>query len=316
MPRYRDGIVWALIAAAPLVFPSKQLMINEIAIVALFALSLDLLLGYAGIVSLGHAAFFGVGAYVAALLAKYGWTEPVTGLVIAATAAAIVGFASAFLVLRGTDLTRLMVTMGVALLLYEIANRFTGITGGADGFQGMEKGAVLGLFRFDLQGRTACLYSLATLFLLFLLARLVVRSPFGLSLLAIKQNTLRATSVGVPADRRLVAVYTLAAAYAGVAGALLAQTTQFVSLDVLDFHRSADVLLVLVIGGSGYLYGGLLGAAIFKLMQDWLAGITPQYWQFWIGLLLVLLVLVGQERLTAGPRLGWAWLTARLRRAT
>lgn len=311
MARYRDWIIWALIAVAPFVFPSKQLMINEIAILALFALSLDLLLGYAGIVSLGHAAFFGVGAYVAGLLAKHGLTEPVTGLVIAASAAAIVGFASAFLVLRGTDLTRLMVTMGVALLLLELANRFDGITGGADGLQGIERGTVLGLFRFDLSGRTACLYSLATLFLLFLLARLVVRSPFGLSLLAIKQNPLRATSVGVPADRRLVAVYTLAAAYAGVAGALLAQTTQFVSLDVLDFHRSADVLLVLVIGGSGYLYGGLIGAAIFKLMQDWLAGLTPQYWQFWIGLLLVLLVLVGQDRLAAGPRLIWAWIKQR-----
>jgi branched-chain amino acid transport system permease protein len=311
MARHGQWLVWLLLAAAPFAFPAKQLMINEIAILALFALSLDLLLGYAGIVSLGHAAFFGVGAYAAALLARHGWSEPVTGLLIAALAAAIIGFASAFLVLRGTDLTRLMVTMGVALLLFELANRFTSITGGADGFQGMEKGTVLGLFRFDLAGRTACLYSLAVLFLLFLLARLVVRSPFGLSLLAIKQNTLRATSVGVPADRRLVAVYTLAAAYAGIAGALLAQTTQFVSLDVLDFHRSADVLLVLVIGGSGYLYGGLIGATIFKLMQDWLAGLTPQYWQFWIGLLLVLLVLIGQERLTSGPRRVWTWLRRR-----
>jgi len=312
MARYRDAIVWLLIAATPFVFPGRQALINEIAIIALFALSLDLLLGYAGIVSLGHAAFFGVGGYVAALLTKYGWTEPVTGLLIAALAAAIIGFASAFLVLRGTDLTRLMVTMGVALLLLELANRFTSITGGADGFQGMEKGDVLGLFRFDLAGRTACLYSLATLFALFLLARLITRSPFGLSLLAIKQNRLRATSVGVPAERRLVAIYTVAAAYAGIAGALLTQTTQFVSLDWLEFHRSADVLLVLVIGGAGYLYGGLIGAAIFKLMQDWLSGITPQYWQFWMGLLLVLLVLIGQDRLVAGPRAAWSWLRRRL----
>ncbi|MBV9833763.1 MAG: branched-chain amino acid ABC transporter permease, partial [Alphaproteobacteria bacterium] len=147
---------------------------------------------------------------------------------------------------------------------------------------------------------------------LFLLARLITRSPFGLSLLAIKQNRLRATSVGVPAERRLVAIYTVAAAYAGIAGALLTQTTQFVSLDWLEFHRSADVLLVLVIGGAGYLYGGLIGAAIFKLMQDWLSGITPQYWQFWIGLLLVLLVLIGQDRLVAGPRAAWSWLRRRL----
>jgi branched-chain amino acid transport system permease protein len=193
-----------------------------------------------------------------------------------------------------------MVTMGVALMLLEVANRFDTITGGADGLQGVTMGPLLGLFRFDLAGRTACAYSMVTLLLLFLVARRLVASPFGLSLRAVKGNRLRAVSVGVPADARLVTVYTIAAAYAGAAGALLAQTTQFVSLDVLDFHRSADVLLVLVLGGSGYLYGGLIGAAIFKLMQDWLAAQTPQYWQFWIGLVLVLVVLVGRERMTSG----------------
>ncbi|HJQ56770.1 MAG TPA: branched-chain amino acid ABC transporter permease [Vineibacter sp.] len=298
------------VAILPLLFPRRLPLINEIAIMALFALSLDLLLGYAGIVSLGHAAFFGVGAYAAGLLAKHGVTEPITGLLISTLTAALVGFVTSFLVLRGSDLTRLMVTMGVALMLLEIANRFDTITGGADGLQGVTMGPILGLFRFDLAGRTACAYSLVTLLLLFLLARRLVRSPFGLSLRAIKANRLRAVSVGVPADARLVAIYTVAAGYAGAAGALLAQTTQFVSLDVLDFHRSADVLLVLVLGGSGYLYGGLIGALVFKLMQDWLAALTPQYWQFWIGLILVLVVLIGRERLPALV----ARVAARLRR--
>lgn len=302
---------WIIVVAVPVLVPSKLLLINEIAILALFALSLDLLLGYAGIVSLGHAAFFGVGAYAAGLLAKHGLTEPVSGLLLASAAAAIVGFLSSFLVLRGSDLTRLMVTMGVALMLLEVANRFDTITGGADGLQGVTMGPILGLFRFDLSGRTACAYSLATLLLLFLIARRIVGSPFGLSLRAVKGNRLRATSVGVPADARLVAIYTVAAAYAGAAGALLAQTTQFVSLDVLDFHRSADVLLVLVLGGSGYLYGGLIGAAIFKLMQDGLAAITPQYWQFWIGLVLVLVVLVGRERLSTTAARLWSWRARR-----
>jgi len=302
---------WLIAIAVPLLFPSRLLLINEIAILALFALSLDLLLGYAGIVSLGHAAFFGVGAYTAGLLAKHGLTEPVSGLLLASVAAAIVGYLSSFLVLRGSDLTRLMVTMGVALMLLEVANRFDTITGGADGLQGVTMGPILGLFRFDLSGRTACAYSLTTLLLLFLVARRIVRSPFGLSLRAVKGNRLRATSIGVPADARLVAIYTVAAAYAGAAGALLAQTTQFVSLDVLDFHRSADVLLVLVLGGSGYLYGGLIGAAIFKLMQDGLAAITPQYWQFWIGLVLVLVVLIGRERLSGTATRLWARLTRR-----
>jgi branched-chain amino acid transport system permease protein len=295
-----EWLFWIVAVAVPVLLPGKLLLINEIAILALFALSLDLLLGYAGIVSLGHAAFFGVGAYCAGLLAKHGIAEPATGLLLSALAAAIIGFLSSFLVLRGSDLTRLMVTMGVALMLLEVANRFDTITGGADGLQGVTMGPLLGLFRFDLAGRTACAYSMVTLLLLFLVARRLVASPFGLSLRAVKGNRLRAVSVGVPADARLVTVYTIAAAYAGAAGALLAQTTQFVSLDVLDFHRSADVLLVLVLGGSGYLYGGLIGAAIFKLMQDWLAAQTPQYWQFWIGLVLVLVVLVGRERMTSG----------------
>ncbi|NNM71386.1 branched-chain amino acid ABC transporter permease [Enterovirga sp. DB1703] len=276
----------------------KHLLVSEIAILALFALSLDLILGYAGIVSLGHAAFLGLGAYVAGLLAKHGAGEPLLGLVAAAAAAALAGFATSFLVLRGADLTRLMVTLGVALVFGEIANQAAWLTGGADGLQGITMGPVLGLFEFDIFGRTAHAYTLVVLFILFLLARRVVHSPFGLSIMAIRDNPLRARAVGVPVNRRLVAIYTMAAAYAGVAGALLAQTTQFVSLDVLEFHRSADLILVLVIGGAGYLYGGLIGAVVFKLLQDAFATLTPQYWLFWIGLILVVLVLVGRERIS------------------
>jgi branched-chain amino acid transport system permease protein len=133
---------------------------------------------------------------------------------------------------------------------------------------------------------------------LFLAARRLMASPFGLSLLAIRGNPLRARAVGIPVEARLVAIYTIAAFYAGIAGGLLAQTTAFVSLDVFSFDRSADLLLVLIIGGAGYLYGGLIGAILFKLMQDYLAMLTPQYWPFWIGLLLVGIVLVGRERMT------------------
>jgi branched-chain amino acid transport system permease protein len=195
-----------------------------------------------------------------------------------------------------------MVTLGVALVLGEIANAFPRISGGADGLQGMVVGKLLGVFEFDLFGRTAYAYSLCVLFALLLLARLVVLSPFGLSLMAIRRNPLRAAAMGVPVHRRLVAVYTLAAAYAGAAGALLAQTTAFVSLDVFEFHRSADLLLVLIIGGTGWLYGGIAGAVVYKLLQDGLATLTPQYWQFWIGLFLVIFVMVGRERMSAGLR--------------
>lgn len=290
---------WLLAFAAILLFPRKLIILNEIAILALFALSLDLILGYAGVLSLGHAAFLGLGAYTAGLFAKHMNGDPLTGLAVSAAVTGLAGFLSSFLVLRGTDLTRLMVTLGLALLLGEAANKASWLTGGADGLQGITMQPLFGQFAFDLAGRTAYLYSLVTLLILFLIARVIVASPFGMALRAIRDNPLRARAIGVPVSHRLVTVYTIAAVYAGIAGALLAQTTQFVSLDVLELHRSADVLLVLVIGGTGYLYGGIIGALAFKLLQDAIASATPQYWQFWIGLLLVILVLTGRERIRA-----------------
>lgn len=294
---------WIAAVASLFLLPGKHLILAEIAILGLFALSLDLILGYAGIISLGHAAFFGFGAYAAGLLAKHGLvTEPLLALLASGVLAAALGFASSFLVLRGSDLTRLMVTLGVALVLRELANRLDWLTGGADGLQGVVMAPLLGRFSFDITGHVAYAYCMAVLFVLFVIARRIVYSPFGLSLVAIKGNVLRAEAVGIPVNARLVAIYTIAAGYAGIAGALLTQTTAFCSLDVLSFDRSADLLLMLIIGGTGYLYGGLIGATAFKLMQDWLAGITPQYWLFWIGLMLVAIVLVGRERFGAWAR--------------
>jgi branched-chain amino acid transport system permease protein len=295
--------LYAALAASWFALPSHALLANEVAILALFALSLDLVLGYAGIVSLGHAAFFGAGAYAAALFAKHVMPDPLVGLAFATAAAALLGLLSSALILRGSDLTRLMVTLGVASILYELANRLDHWTGGADGLQGVVMGPLLG-FDFDLQGRVAAAYSLATLLLALLACRRLVHSPFGLSLQALRDNRLRAAAIGIAVNRCLVAVYTLGAALAGTAGALLAQTTGFASLDVLDFHRSADVLLVLVIGGTSYLWGGVIGAIGFKLMHDLLSAWTPQYWTFWIGLFLVVLVLVGRDRLFRP----WVWM--------
>jgi branched-chain amino acid transport system permease protein len=295
---------WVFAFATIWLFPSKHLILTETAILALFALSLDLILGYAGIISLGQAAFFGLAGYCAGLLAKYGLvTEPVLALLVSGVAAAIFGFVTSFLVLRGSDLTRLMVTLGVSLMLGELANRFSNITGGADGLQGVEIEPILGRFRFDMFGHNGYAYSLIVLFVCFLIARRLVYSPFGLSLRAIKGNALRSAAVGIPVKWRLVAIYTASAFFAGIAGALLTQTTAFCSLDVLSLDRSADLLLVLIIGGTGYLYGGLIGAVIYKFLQDWIATLTPQYWQFWIGLVLVVIVLIGRERFES-------WITA------
>lgn len=289
--------LWAVIWLMPVLVPQHAALINEIAILALFALSLDLILGYAGIVSLGHAAFFGVGAYGAALFAKLVMPDPLVGLAVGTALGAALGLITSPMIVRGTDLTRLMVTMGVALVLLELANKFDGITGGADGLQGVVMGPLLGQFEFDLGARVASFYSLAVLFVAFLLLRRIVHSPMGISMQALRDNRLRVMALGMSVNARLAAVYTVAAGLAGAAGALLAQTTGFASLDVLEFHRSADVMLALIIGGAGWLWGGLIGAIAFKLMHDILSAFTPQYWTFWIGLFLVLLMLVGRERL-------------------
>ncbi|BEP34858.1 branched-chain amino acid ABC transporter permease [Variovorax sp. V59] len=299
-----EFVVWAVAFALPFLMPSHSLLVNEIAIVALFAMSLDLILGYTGIVSLGHAAFFGFGAYAAALFAKLVMPDPTVGLVVATALSALLGLVASVTILRGSDLTRLMVTLGTALLLLELANKLDWLTGGADGLQGVVMGPVLGLFAFDLYGRTAAWYSLTVMLLLFLVMRRIVHSPFGATLKAIRDNRLRAMAIGIPVVSRVVVIYTVAAGIAGAAGALLAQTTGFASLDVLAFDRSADVLLMLVIGGVGWLYGGVAGAIVFKLLQNWLSAVTPQYWMFWIGLLLVLLVLVGRDRVLKP----WTWL--------
>ncbi|MCC8402386.1 branched-chain amino acid ABC transporter permease [Paraburkholderia sp. MMS20-SJTN17] len=301
--RPAEIIFWIAALGACLLPLNNYLLLNEMAILALFAVSLDLILGYAGIVSLGHAAFFGLGAYSAALLAKYFNLDPLPGMLISCGVAAFAGLVTSVLVMRGSDLTRLMVTLGVASILHELANKLGWLTGGADGMTGVPMVPLFGHFEFDLFGKVAYTYSIVTLFVLFVLARAVVKSPFGMSLQVVRQNPLRAAAMGVPVNLRRTAVYTLSAAYAGVAGALLAQTTGFASLDVLDFHRSADVLLMLMIGGAGYLYGGIIGAVVFRFMQDRLADITPQYWQFWIGLLLVIIVIVGHERLVRP----WTW---------
>ncbi|MGV3572914.1 MAG: branched-chain amino acid ABC transporter permease [Ramlibacter sp.] len=292
-----EPVLWILAFLAPVLLPQHAAIVNEVAIVALFAVSLDLVLGYTGIVSLGHAAFFGFGGYAAALFAKHVMPDPLVGLAVGIVAGTLLAAAASVTILRGTDLTRLMVTLGVGLIMLELANKLDWLTGGADGLQGVIMGPLLGTFEFDLAGRTAAYYSLTVLLLLFIVARRIAHSPLGFTLQAIRDNRLRAMAIGIPVNSRLVVIYTIAGALAGAAGALLTQTTGFASLDLFEFHRSADVMLILVVGGTGWLYGGIAGAIVFKLMQDALSAITPQYWTFWLGLFLVVLVLVGRDRL-------------------
>lgn len=265
-------------------------LMGQILIWGLFAMSLDLLLGYRGIPSLGHAAFFGVGAYAAGFLGKYGWTEPISGLFVAALFAGLLGLLAGRLLQRTGGIALLMITLGLNLIIYDLVQRATDLTGGDDGLQGIVISPVLGLFRFDIFGKTAYWYSLAVTFLLFLVARALVKTPFGLALIGARENTRRMMMLGAPVERDVTTVFVISAAMAGVAGALLTQTTQFVAPSMMSFQRSADVLVILIIGGTARLYGAFIGAFVFIYMRDWLAALSPVYWYFWIGLLLVVVV--------------------------
>ena len=288
--KWYEAIPWIAALAAYFVFDSYHALGAQIFATILFALSLDLLIGFAGIVTLGHAAFFGVGAYAAGIMAANGWQEPLSQLVVAAGAASVVGFASGLIVLRTAGLTLLMQTLVVAALLQELANKWSTVTGGSDGLLGMKIDPVFGLFRFDLFGDTAYVYCLAVLFIGWLIARNIVYSSFGRSLTGIRENTNRMHAIGAPVEGRKIAIYTISAALAGVAGALIAQTTALVGLNTLALSKSGELIIMLVIGGVGQLYGAFIGVPLYMIAQDRFSQIDPIFWYFWIGLFMIFVV--------------------------
>jgi branched-chain amino acid transport system permease protein len=290
--RWSEIAFWLATLLPFVLTPTYLVLGSQIAITALFALSLDLILGFSGIVSLGHAAYFGVGAYTAGLLSTWGWGEPLTGLAAAALAAGLFGYLTSFIIARFRHLALIMITLGIGLVLQEAANSASWLTGGFDGLQGIHTWPIFGALRFDLYGYTAYGYALAGLFVIFLVARRLIHSPFGLALRGIRENNQRMAAIGAPTRAHIRTIYTIAAIIAGIAGAMLAQTTETVSLEALGFQRSADVLVMLILGGTGRLYGGLIGAAVYMVARDQFSGLNPQYWYFWIGLLLIAVVML------------------------
>ena len=289
-----EVVLWLALGASFFLLPDQLTLMSQIMIFGLFAVSLDMALGYAGIITVGHAAFFGAGAYAAGLLAKHGWNEPFSGLLLALLVCTALGYVLSYLVVRGADLTRLMITIGVCVLLAELANRLAPITGGSDGLQGVTIAPVFGIFEFDLFGRTAFVYAYCIVLVMFLGVRLVLRSPFGLTLRGIHDSRKRMLAIGSPVDARLRMAYALSAGVAGVGGALLAQTTQFVGLESIGFNRSAEVMIILVLGGTGRLYGGLIGAIVYMLVHDWFANLNPEFWMLWLGIFLISAAMLGR----------------------
>jgi branched-chain amino acid transport system permease protein len=293
-------VFWALTLLPFYLTPDYLQLASQIAITALFAISLDLILGYGGLVSLGHAAFFGLGAYAAGLFSKHVWGEPLSGLLLAAIIAGVFGYLLSFIIASFRGLALIMITMGVGQLMLEAANSAGKITGGADGLQGVKTWPLFNAIRFDLYGNTAYGYSLAALFVCFLVARRITNSPFGLSLQGIRENSTRMLAIGAPNNAHVRKIFTIAAVMAGIAGALLTQTTETVSLETLSFQRSADLLVVLILGGVGRLYGGIIGAIIYMVARDHFSGVNPQYWYFWIGMLLIAVVVFLPNGLLGG----------------
>ena len=267
--RLSEALPWIVAVGAFWVFPNYLVLGTQMIIMIIFALSLDLILGYAGIVSLGHAAYFGVGAYTTGILsAHFGWNEPLSGLLMGGMVAGVFGFASGWLLLRYHGLALIMLTLATSIMLYEFANVAEVWTGGFDGLLGITIDPIFGIFESDLWGKTYYWYSLFVLFLVFLAVRRIVYSAFGRGLVGIRENTKRMHAIGSPVHQRLVTIYVISTIIAGFAGALFAQSTAYVTLDVLSFSRSGTVVIVLILGGVGRLYGAFIGSIIYMIIED------------------------------------------------
>jgi branched-chain amino acid transport system permease protein len=297
--RALDGLVLGGLAVFPLLAPGYLDLGTRMVILALCALSLDLVVGYCGLVTLGHAAFFGAGAYVAGIFAIRVWAEPVLGLLAGGAAAALLGALSGAVLLRSRRLTLIMLSLATVLIVQEIANKMSWLTGGADGLQGISMRPVLGQFPFDLSGRVSYVYAAIVLALGFLVFRSVVDSNFGRSLVGIRENESRMHALGTPVDGRLRTAFVISSTLAGVAGALQAQVAEFVSLNAVSVEFSGEILIMLILGGAGRRYGAFLGAPLYVFMQDYLAREDPANWYLWIGLMLLAIVFLAPGGLTA-----------------
>ena len=285
---------WAAAIAVYFLFPGYRLLATQVLVLILFAISLDLIVGYAGIVSLGHAAFFGTGAYTAAMLADAGWQEPLSALALGAVTAGLLGYVSGWIILRTRELTLLMLTMALGIILYELAKDLDDITGGFDGIN-FENDAILGLFPFDvLYYSSNYWYAFAFLVLGFLVARTVVYAPFGRSLVGIRENVRRMHAIGTPVQQRMRHVYVIAAMIAGVAGAIWVQVQGNITIGVYEFEMSGNILIMLILGGTGRLYGAFIGVTVFTILEnltETVLGTDPPYWELVVGIALIVTVL-------------------------
>lgn len=294
-------VLLALAIALSFLMPFNLAFLTRILIMVVLVLSLDLVLGYAGIATLGQAAMYGAGAYAAGLFAIHIWADPLSGLFVGALAGSVLAFVAGLVLMRTQGLTLIMLTIAVAAICHEIANKARDITGGADGLRGIRMEPVLGIFAFDFIGKTGFWYALAVVAVIFALLALLTRSPFGLSLRGIHESPDRMAAIGVSVYWRRVTAYTLGGGIAGIAGALSAQITQLVSLESFSFTLSAEALIMLILGGTGRLYGAVLGTLIFMFVHHWAAANDPFNWLFVIGAMVLAVVFFLPKGVISAP---------------
>ncbi|WP_398465142.1 branched-chain amino acid ABC transporter permease [Tardiphaga sp.] len=298
--------ILALGAVGYFLFPDDLAFLTRLIGIAFLVLSLDLVTGYCGVATLGHAAQFGVGAYAAGIACIRGITDPVALLAVGVFAGTVMGLISGALITRFRGLPQLVLSIAVGQLVAGLANKLSWLTGGSDGLSGIEPGKVFGVFGFDMYSRTAFLFSLGVLAITFVVLKRFVSSPFGLMCRGIKDDDLRAKMIGVSIYPRLVVMYGVAGAVAGIGGALTAISTGVVGLDSVSFERSAEVLVMLVLGGAGHLWGALAGTVIFMIFEHIVAAANPFHWMTLVGLLLILIVVFAPRGLIEPVLSLWA----------
>jgi branched-chain amino acid transport system permease protein len=298
----RDGIGLLLIVAAGAagywLFPDNLALLTRIVAVALLVLSLDLIVGYCGVASLGQAALFGAGAYAAGIACVNGVTEPLTLVLIGAAAGAVAGLVMGTIMLRAHGLAQLVLSIAIVQLFHEAANKASAYTGGSDGLSGLTVSPLFGVFEFDLWGQTAYLFGFTLLVVVFIALKFIVASPFGMLCRGIRQDPVRIGAMGAFVFPVLLKMFVISGAVAGTGGALAAISTQVVGLDSVSFELSANALVMLVLGGLGTLYGALVGTVIFMGFEHVVSAINPFHWMTMVGALLIAVVLAAPRGLS------------------
>jgi branched-chain amino acid transport system permease protein len=289
-----SAVIIALLIAAPLVLPEFwRRLVTEILIWGLLAMSSDLLIGYTGMVSFGHSAFFGLGMYgaAAALLAVRPpslWLAIATGLIAAAAVAAFVAYFST----RLRDIYFAITTLIFSQIFYVVIFTWTEVTGGENGLTFSRPAlAIPGLFSIPFTSATLHWFVLAAVTLSYLVLRRITQSPFGMVLQSIRENEARTRAIGYPVERYKIVAVMLSGLFAGLAGVLYALQNRFAAPDFVFFVVSGETIIYNVIGGVGTLVGPIVGAAFFLLLREGFSRFFTEYYLIPVGIIFVAMVI-------------------------